>query len=30
MESLNGPHILEHAEAIGLGSQAYELVDLDA
>ena len=30
MESLNGPHILEHAEAIGLGSQAYELVDTDA
>lgn len=30
MESLNGPHILEHAEAIGLGRQAYELVDLDA
>lgn len=29
MESLNGPHILEHAEAIGLGSQAYTLVDLD-
>lgn len=29
MESRNGPHILEHAEAIGLGSQAYELVDLD-
>lgn len=30
MESLNGPHILEHAETIGLGSQAYELVDIDA
>ncbi len=30
MESLNGPHILEHAEAIGLGTQSYELVDLDA
>lgn len=30
MESLNGPHILKHAEAIGLGSQAYELVELDA
>lgn len=30
MESLNGPHILEHAEAIGLGSQTYELIDLDA
>ena len=30
MESRNGAHILEHAEAIGLGSQSYELVDLDA
>lgn len=30
MESLNGPHILEHAEAIGLGSQAYDLVSIDA
>lgn len=30
MESRNGPHILEHAESIGLGSNAYELVDLDA
>lgn len=30
MESRNGAHILEHAETIGLGSQAYELVDLDA
>ena len=29
MESKNGPHILEHAEAIGLGSQAYQLVDID-
>lgn len=29
MESLNGPHILEHAEAIGLGSQTYALVDVD-
>lgn len=30
MESRNGAHTLEHAEAIGLGSQTYELVDLDA
>lgn len=30
MESRNGAHTLEHAEAIGLGSQAYELVELDA
>lgn len=30
MESRNGAHALEHAEAIGLGSQTYELVDLDA
>lgn len=29
MESLNGPHILDHAEAIGLGSQAYTLVEID-
>ena len=29
MESLNGPHILEHAESIGLGSQAYTLVEID-
>lgn len=29
MESLNGPHILDHAEAIGLGSQAYALVNID-
>lgn len=29
MESLNGPHILDHAEAIGLGSQAYTLIDVD-
>ena len=28
MESRNGPHILEHAESIGLGSQAYDLIDL--
>ena len=30
MESRNGAHTLDHAEAIGLGSQAYELVDIDA
>lgn len=30
MESRHGPHILAHAESIGLGSQAYELVDIDA
>ncbi len=30
IESRNGLHTLEHAEAIGLGSRAYELVDLDA
>lgn len=30
MESRNGAHTLEHAEAIGLGSQTYELVDLYA
>ena len=29
MESRNGPHILTHAENIGLGSQSYELVDID-
>ena len=29
MESRNGAHTLEHAEAIGLGSQAYELVNID-
>ena len=28
MESRNGAHTLEHAEAIGLGSQGYELVEL--
>lgn len=28
--SSNGAHALEHAEAIGLGSQTYELVDMDA
>lgn len=30
IESRNGTHTLDHAEAIGLGSQTYELVDLDA
>lgn len=30
MESRNGAHMLDHAEAIGLGSRAYELVDIDA
>ena len=30
MESRNGAHVLEHAEALGLGSQSYELMDLDA
>lgn len=29
IESKNGPHILEHAEGLGLGSQTYELVELD-
>lgn len=29
MESRNGSHTLDHAEAIGLGTQAYELVNLD-
>ena len=29
IESLHGIHTLEHAEAIGLGSRTYELVDLD-
>ena len=29
MESLHGIHTLEHAEAIGIGSRQYELVDLD-
>ena len=29
IESRNGMHTLEHAEAIGLGSMTYELVDLD-
>ena len=30
IESRNGLHTLEHAEQIGLGSRAYELVNLDA
>jgi uncharacterized Fe-S center protein len=29
MESRNGVHTLEHAEAIGLGSRQYELVNID-
>ncbi len=29
MESRNGTHTLAHAEALGLGSQTYRLVDLD-
>lgn len=29
IESRNGLHTLEHAEAIGLGSRAYRLVNLD-
>ena len=29
MESLHGIHTLEHAEEIGLGSRAYELVNID-
>lgn len=29
MESRNGAHTLDHAEAIGLGSQTYELVNVD-
>ena len=28
MESKNGPHALDHAEAIGLGSKNYELVEI--
>ena len=30
IESRNGLHTLEHAEAIGLGSRSYELVDIDS
>ena len=29
IESRNGTHTLNHAEAIGLGSQTYRLVNLD-
>lgn len=29
IESRNGLHTLEHAEVIGLGSRAYELVSID-
>lgn len=29
IESLNGIHTLEHAETIGLGNRAYELVNID-
>ena len=29
IESLHGTHTLEHAEEIGLGSRAYELVNID-
>ena len=29
IESRNGLHTLEHAEAIGLGSRSYELVSID-
>lgn len=29
MESLNGVHILEHAEVLGMGSRKYDLVPLD-
>ena len=29
MESRHGIHTLEHGEAIGLGSQQYELVELE-
>ena len=30
IESRNGAHTLDHAEAIGLGSQAYRLIDVNA
>ena len=30
IESRNGLHTLEHAEAIGLGSRTYELMSIDA
>ena len=29
-ESRNGAHALDHVEAIGLGSQSYELVEVEA
>lgn len=29
IESRNGTHILEHAEAIGFGNRQYELVSID-
>jgi hypothetical protein len=29
IESRNGTHTLDHAEALGLGSQKYELVTID-
>ncbi|MDE5851575.1 MAG: ferredoxin, partial [Alistipes sp.] len=29
MESRHGIHTLEHAEALGLGSRTYELVELE-
>ena len=29
IESLNGVHVLEHAEAIGLGSRRYQLMSID-
>ena len=29
IESRNGTHTLEHAEAIGLGNRTYELVSID-
>ena len=28
IESRNGTHVLDYAEQIGLGSQAYELVEI--
>lgn len=30
IESRNGIHTIEHAEAIGLGSQTYELIEIDS
>jgi len=29
VKKLNGVHVLEHGEAIGLGSRAYRMVSLD-